>query len=97
MSPRPPIAHNRHPGGLRAPLGCLEPPCAVGLYVRGGPPKTWRPASSNMLRAFALSSAASSMRLTRGGGTVPSQGKASEAALLGARRGSSKLVGRGTP
>eukprot|EP00964_Phaeocystis_antarctica_P093445 scaffold60296_cov71-Phaeocystis_antarctica.AAC.1 len=45
----------------------------------------WCPASSNMLRAFALSSAASSVRLTRGGGTVPSQGKASEAALFGAR------------
>ena len=70
--------------------------------VRGEPPKTWCLASSNMLHAFALSSAASSVRkppesercttcrrvvdglrrLTRGGGIVPSQGKASVAAFL---------------
>ena len=74
--------------------------------VRGDPPKTWCLASSNMLHAFALSSAASSVRkppesercttcrrvvdglikqLARGGGIVPSQGKASVAAFLGAR------------
>ena len=59
---RPPTAHSRLLGGLRASRSCVEPPCAVGLYVRGGPPKTWYLVSSNMLRAFALSSAASSVR-----------------------------------
>ena len=103
VSERPPTAHNRLPGGLGAPLGR---PGRRRALVRGDPPKTWCLASSNMLHAFALSSAASSVRkppesercttcrrvvdglikqLARGGGIVPSQGKASVAAFLGAR------------
>ena len=59
---QPPTAHNWHPGGLGAPPGCVEPPCAAwGSRPERPSQDAWCPASSNMLRAFASSSAASSI------------------------------------
>ena len=58
-----PTAHNWQPGGLGAPPGCVEPPCAAWGSLPERPSQdAWRPASSNMLRTFAFSSAASSLR-----------------------------------